>query len=310
VTAKRALEIAAAGGHNLLMVGPPGSGKSMLAACLPGILPPMQSAEILESSMIASLAGKLPGGMLCTARPFRDPHHSASMAAMVGGGKRPMPGEISLAHHGVLFMDELPEFPSHVLEALRQPLETRQVTISRASAHVTYPARFQLIAAMNPCRCGYVSQPAKACSKAPLCAGDYQARLSGPLLDRIDLHVEVPEVPVAEMFTTHSAEASSTVAARVARAREVQRQRFERAGLTATYTNSDVSGERIRAFAEPDPEGQALLLQATDKLGLSMRGLSRVLKTARTIADLAGSAEVHKPHLAEALSYRQLRVGR
>lgn len=307
--AKRALEIAAAGGHNLLMIGPPGSGKSMLAACLPSILPAMSAEEMLETNLIASVAGKLLKGAFCATRPFRDPHHSSSMASMVGGGRRAVPGEISLAHHGVLFMDELPEYPRAVLESLRQPLETGQISIARVEAHVTYPARFQLIAAMNPCRCGYLDDAGRACNKAPRCAGDYQSRLSGPLLDRIDLHVDVPAVDTLSMLTPADAEPSAVVAARVARARAAQRERLARLNLSAR-TNAEVSGEALQTMVPLNAEGRALLEQATRTLQLSMRGLTRVLRVARTIADLEQAAEVSRTHLAEALSYRQQPQGR
>lgn len=308
-TARRALEIAAAGAHNLLMCGPPGAGKSMLASCLPGILPPMQSDEILEYSMIASVAGKLTGGALSRTRPFRDPHHSSSMAAMVGGGKRALPGEISLAHQGVLFLDELPEFQSNVLESLRQPLETGSITVARAAAHVTYPARFQLIAAMNPCRCGYLSDAERACGKAPKCAVDYQGRISGPLLDRMDIAIDVPEVPTLEMLNTPEGEASSVVRERVIVARNRQRQRFEQLGL-AIRTNTELSGDVLTEVATPDMKGQQLLEQATQKFRLSMRGYSRVLRVARTIADIEGAEGVSHTHIGEALSYRQLQYRR
>src|SRR6195952_1827368 len=226
-SAKRALEITAAGGHNLLMIGPPGAGKSMLAQRLPGLLPPLDAREALEISMIQSLAGALEGGTISRTRPFRNPHHSASMAALVGGGLKGKPGEVSLAHLGVLFRDELPEFQRGVLDSLRQPIETGEAVVARANAHVRYPARFQLVAAMNPCRCGYLSEPAQACGRAPKCAADYQARLSGPLLDRIDLHVEVAGVAASDLALPPPAEGSEAVAARVARARDVQRMRYE-----------------------------------------------------------------------------------
>ncbi len=307
--AKRALEIAAAGGHNLLMTGPPGSGKSMLAACLPGILPPMTPEEMLETNLIASVAGKLVKGAFAGTRPFRDPHHSSSMASMVGGGRKAVPGEISLAHHGILFMDELPEYPRGVLESLRQPLETGMISIARVEAHVTYPARFQLIAAMNPCRCGYLDDPGRACSKAPRCAGDYQSRISGPLLDRIDLHVDVPAVDTLSMLTPANAEPSATVAARVLTARQMQQQRFNAMQLPAR-TNAEVSGDALQDMVQLDAESRALLEHATRTLQLSMRGLTRVLRVARTIADLEQSRDVTRTHLAEALSYRQQVLGR
>ncbi len=307
--AKRALEIAAAGGHNLLMIGPPGSGKSMLAACLPRILPPMTPEEMLETNLIASVAGKLLKGNFSGTRPFRDPHHSSSMASMVGGGRKAVPGEISLAHHGVLFMDELPEYPRGVLESLRQPLETGTISIARVEAHVTYPARFQMIAAMNPCKCGYLDDAGRACNKAPRCAGDYQGRISGPLLDRIDLHVDVPAVDTLSMLTPADAEPSAVVAARVLRARGRQHQRFARMGIAAR-TNAEVSGDKLQEMVQLNAEGRTLLEHATKTLQLSMRGLTRVLRIARTIADLEGQADVSRTHLAEALSYRQQPQGR
>ncbi len=307
--ARRALEIAAAGGHNLLMTGPPGSGKSMLAACLPGILPPMTAEEMLESNLIASVAGKLVKGEFASERPFRDPHHSSSMASMVGGGRKAVPGEISLAHHGVLFLDELPEFPRGVLESLRQPLETGTISIARVEMHVTYPARFQLIAAMNPCRCGYLGDAARACSKAPRCGSDYQDRLSGPLLDRIDLHVDVPAVETLAMLTPAAAESSASVRARVAVARTRQQARFAAMGIDAR-TNAEVSGEALQQMVPLDTDAHALIEDATKRLHLSMRGLTRVLRVARTIADLESSTEITRLHLAEALSYRPQAVGK
>lgn len=301
-TAKRALEIAAAGGHNLLFVGPPGAGKSLMAACLPGILPPLEAAEALEVSMVASVAGTLQGGRLTRTRPFRSPHHSASMAALTGGGIKVKPGEVSLAHLGVLFLDELPEFQRAVLDSLRQPLEAGVVSVARASAHVTYPARVQLIAAMNPCRCGHLGDPALACARAPRCAADYQAKVSGPLLDRIDLHVEVQPVTAADLVLPPPAEGSAEVAARVAAARARQTARY--AG-TSVRTNAEADGEPLMAFAAPDEPGRKLLAQAAEAMRLSARGYTRVLRVARTIADLAGSEGVGRIHVAEALSYRR-----
>ena len=301
-TAKRALEIAAAGGHNLLFVGPPGAGKSLMAACLPGILPPLEAAEALEVSMVASVAGTLQGGRLTRTRPFRSPHHSASMAALTGGGIKVKPGEVSLAHLGVLFLDELPEFQRAVLDSLRQPLETGVVSVARASAHVTYPARVQLIAAMNPCRCGHLGDPALACARAPRCAADYQAKVSGPLLDRIDLHVEVQPVTAADLVLPPPAEGSAEVAARVAAARALQTARY--AG-TSVRTNAEADGEPLTAFATPDEAGRKLLAQASEAMRLSARGYTRVLRVARTIADLAGAEGVGRIHVAEALSYRR-----
>jgi len=300
-TAKRALEIAAAGGHNLLMSGPPGAGKSLLAACLPGILPPLEASEALEVSMVASVAGELNGGRMVRRRPFRAPHHSASMPALVGGGLKVRPGEISLAHLGVLFLDELPEFQRAVLDSLRQPLETGNVSVARANTHVTFPARVQLIAAMNPCRCGHLSDPALACSRAPRCAADYQAKVSGPLLDRIDLHVDVQGVSAADLTLPPPAEGSAQVAERVARARTVQSQRYNGQG---PRTNAEADGELLDSVATPDEPGKKLLADAAAAMRLSARGFHRVLRVARTIADLAGAEQVGRIHVAEALSYR------
>ncbi|MCH7935867.1 MAG: YifB family Mg chelatase-like AAA ATPase [Proteobacteria bacterium] len=314
-TAKRAVEIAAAGGHNLLMVGPPGAGKSMLAARLPGLLPPLDASEILEVSMIRSLAGELDDGGLTRNRPFRDPHHSASVPALIGGGRRIRPGEVSLSHLGVLFLDELPEFQRAALEALRQPLETGRATVARANAHVTYPARIQLVAAMNPCRCGYLDNPAQACSKAPKCAQDYQSRISGPLFDRIDLHVDVPAVNPADLDLPPTAESSADIRARVARARETQKARYRKwGGETPVRTNSDADGRLLDDVAKPDDAGRKLLVEAAERLGLSARGFHRVLRVARTLADLDGAApedsRLGRLHIAEALSYRRIQPGK
>ena len=300
--ARRALEIAAAGRHHLLMVGPPGAGKSMLAARLPGILPPLSPAEALETSMIHSLAGLLTGGGISRQAPFRDPHHGASMPAMVGGGRAARPGEISLAHNGVLFLDEFPEFSRQVLETLRQPIETGEVAVARANAHVRYPCRFLLIAAANPCRCGHLSQPARACPRAPGCGADYLGRISGPLMDRFDLRIEVPAVALADLQTGAVGESSATVAARIADARELQARRY--AGHPQLRTNADISGKALEELATPDSEGQDLALRAAERLQLTARGYHRILKTARTIADLDHSPQVRAPHIAEAVSYR------
>jgi magnesium chelatase family protein len=300
-SAKRALEIAAAGGHNLLMIGPPGAGKSMLAQRLPGLLPPLDAREALEISMIQSLAGALEDGAISRTRPFRNPHHSASMAALVGGGLKVKPGEVSLAHLGVLFLDELPEFP--VLDSLRQPMETGEAVVARANAHVRYPARFQLVAAMNPCRCGYLGDPALGCGRAPKCASDYQSRISGPLFDRIDLHVEVAGVSASDLALPKASEGSAEVARRVAAARTIQRERFAEHGVR---TNAEAEGELLDKVATPDAAGAKLLSDAAERMKLSARGYHRVLKVARTIADLAGAETVSKPHIAEALSYRRI----
>lgn len=305
--AKRALEVAAAGGHNILMCGPPGSGKSMLAARLPGLLPPLDPAEALEVTMIHSISGRLQEGKLMRARPFRDPHHSASLPALVGGGLRAQPGEVSLAHLGVLFLDELPEFTRTNLEALRQPLETGHVVVSRANAHVTYPARVQLVAAMNPCRCGYLSDETRACSRAPRCALDYQTKISGPLYDRIDLHIDVPAVAIHDLSFATQGEPSRDVAERVNRARTIQTNRYAcHTGGVKVRSNAEVDGKLLLEAASLDAEGQALLIKAADKLKLTARGYHRVLKVARTLADLEGGENIRKTHIAEAISYRRL----
>lgn len=307
-TAKRALEITASGGHNLLMIGPPGTGKSMLASRLPGILPPLTPPEALELTMIHSLAGQLNEGKLLRTRPFRDPHHSASMPALVGGGLRAKPGEVSLAHHGVLFLDELPEFTRGTLEALRQPLESGKAVVSRANAHFTYPSRIQLIAAMNPCRCGYLSDPTRSCSRAPKCALDYQSKISGPLFDRIDLHVELPEVTAEILTSASTGEASSVVAQRVERAREIQEKRYSTLGVSIRL-NAHVDGELLDEVASSDNAGQELLKKAAETFKLSARGYRRVLRVARTLADMGDSSRVLAEHIAEALSYRRIYFG-
>jgi magnesium chelatase family protein len=297
------LEIAAAGGHHMLMTGPPGSGKSMLAARLPGLLPPLSAGEALDVSMIASVAGELGDGRIGRRRPFRCPHHSASMAAMVGGGRQARPGEVSLAHLGVLFLDELPEFNRQVLDSLRQPLETGETVVARANAHVRYPSRVQLVAAMNPCRCGYLGDPAQACNRAPRCGVDYQARISGPLYDRIDLHIEVPAVSVEDLSLPPPAEDTAAVAHRVAAARNLQQARFE-AASAAVRTNAEAEGELLEAICELEQGGRTLLADAARALRLTARGYHRVLRVARTIADLEGADAVRRPHVAEAVSYR------
>lgn len=300
-TAKRALEVAAAGGHNLLMVGPPGAGKSMLAARLPGLLPPLSPAEMLEISMVQSLAGLLEGGRLTRARPFRAPHHSASMAAMIGGGVRARPGEASLAHHGVLFLDELPEFAAPVLDSLRQPLETGDVLIARANFHVRYPARFQLVAAMNPCRCGHGKASGRACGRGPNCEEVYQSRISGPLLDRMDLTIELPAVTPADLAAPGTGETTAAVAARIAAARDAQTARANgRPCVNAALADADLS--KIAAL---DAEGASLLSRATEALGLSARAYTRILRVARTLADLEGADGVKRRHIAEAVSFRR-----
>jgi magnesium chelatase family protein len=306
-TAKRALEIAAAGGHNLLMSGPPGAGKSMLASRLGGILPPLSSVESLEVSMIASIAGTLNKQQIITQRPYRSPHHSASMAALIGGGRHANPGEITLAHRGVLFLDELPEFHSHTLDALRQPLEMGKAVIARAERHVTYPARFQLIAAMNPCKCGYLSDPSRACSRAPRCAQIYQSKISGPLLDRFDLYLELTAVSPRDLALPPSKEGSKEVAVRVCKARERQKQRFERHNLPY-FINQDIDGEELNTLISLEDKAKETLLKAADLMKLTARGYYRILRVSRTIADLDLSHEenapLHHHHIAEALALR------
>lgn len=301
--AKRAAEIAAAGGHNLLMMGPPGSGKSMIAARIPGILPPMTPQEALEASVVHSVAGLLTGGQLVLTRPFRDPHHSSSSVALTGGGLKAKPGEMSLAHNGILFLDELPEFPRSVLETLRQPLETGYIVVARANAHVQYPARFQLIAAMNPSPCGYLGHPTTPCSSSPKQIQNYRARLSGPLLDRIDLHVDVPAVNIKDLSLPKPKEGTADIAARVHKARQVATQRFAALGIRLAC-NAQAAGDVLTAIATPTPEAQTLLTQAAERFNLSARAYHRALRVARTLADLKGDSQIAKPHIAEALAYR------
>ncbi len=300
--AKRALEIAAAGRHHILMVGTPGSGKSMLAARLPGILPPLTPAEALETSMIHSLSGLLDEGGISRIRPFREPHHTASMAAIVGGGRGAKPGEISLAHNGVLFMDEFPEFPRTVLETLRQPIENGEVVVARANAHVRYPCRFMLVAAANPCKCGYLSDPARACARVPHCGEDYIGRISGPLMDRFDLRIDVPPVAFTDLDLPESGDPSAEVAARVLAARDRQAARFK--DMPGVRVNSDAEGRLLEEIATPDAEGRALLTRVAERFGLSARGYHRVMRVARTIADLDGADGVRGNHVAEAVGYR------
>lgn len=313
-TAKRALEIAAAGGHNMLMVGPPGAGKSMLASRLPGILPKLSPKELLEVSMISSIAGELGDGKLTDRRPFRAPHHSASMASLVGGGLRARPGEVSLAHNGILFLDELPEFVPQVLDSLRQPLEAGETIITRANYRVTYPSRFQLIAAMNPCRCGMAGEPGHACRRGERCVTDYQARISGPFMDRIDLRIEVPAISAADMISMKTSENSAAVAKRVLNARQVQQERLKKIvnsdyvakniKIGNGFNNAGASAPLIELIGAPDKSGASLLKEAAETMKFSARAYHRILKVARTIADLDGAETVGRIHLAEAIAYR------
>jgi magnesium chelatase family protein len=302
-TARRALEIAAAGAHHLLMIGPPGAGKSMLASRLPGLLPDLTPLEALEVSMVHSVAGMLEGGRLFKRPPFREPHHSASQAALTGGGARARPGEVSLAHRGVLFLDELPEFPRAALEALRQPVEAGRTTVARAAAHVTYPARFQMIAAMNPCRCGHFGDAARECGRAPRCAEDYQGRISGPLLDRIDLVVQISPISPMELSRAPLGETSETVAARVAAARAAQILRPRPSGIGCLNSEADIDSFTLA------PDARALAETAAEKLGLSARGFTRLLRVAATIADLARAPVIRRTDVAEALAYRHRAPG-
>jgi magnesium chelatase family protein len=302
---KRALEIAAAGSHNILMVGPPGSGKTMLARRIPTILPPLSLEEALETTKVHSVAGMLDSGApLVVTRPFRAPHHTISDAGLIGGGSTPRPGEVSLAHHGVLFMDELPEFKRNVLEVLRQPLEESEVTIVRANLSLTYPARFMLAAAMNPCPCGFHGDATRPCTCPPPLVQRYLSRLSGPLLDRIDLHVEVPAVRYRELSDRRLGESSACVRARVAAARDRQRERFR--GREAVFANAHMRPRDIREFCRIGEESDAVLRRAINRLGFSARAYHRILKIARTIADLGGAGEIATPHVAEAIQYRSL----
>lgn len=300
--ARRAMEVAAAGRHHFLMVGAPGSGKSMLARRMPGILPKLTPKEALETSMVHSMAGLLLDGGISYDRPFMTPHHTASMAAIVGGGRGAKPGEISLAHHGVLFMDEFPEFPRAVLETLRQPLESGDVVISRVNAHVRYPCKFMLVAAANPCRCGHMAEADRACARVPVCGQEYLGKISGPLMDRFDIRIEVPPVSFEDLGGAPPGEPTAQVADRVARARDLQEARF--ADLPQVSTNADLEGEALDALAEPDAAGRALLDEAAAKFRMSARGYHRVMRVARTIADLEGAEIVSRAHIGEAIAYR------
>lgn len=301
--AKRALEIAAAGGHNILMVGPPGSGKTMLAKRFPTILPNMSFEESLETTLVHSIFGLLSEKPLIVARPFRSPHHTVSDAGLIGGGQVPRPGEVSLAHNGVLFLDELPEFRRNVLEVLRQPLEDGRVTIARASASLTYPSQFMLVAAMNPCPCGYLTDPTRSCSCTPIAIQRYRAKVSGPLLDRIDLHIEVPAVPFRDLTTETQDESSEIIRKRVLAAREVQRARYEKDGIRC---NAQLRPRQIKKHCQIDEPSRRLVEMAMERLGLSARAYNRILKVARSIADLEGREQISAQDISEAVQYRSL----
>ncbi|MCM0081226.1 YifB family Mg chelatase-like AAA ATPase [Geomonas sp. Red32] len=302
--AKRALEVAAAGSHNLLMIGPPGSGKTMLARRIPSILPPMLFEEAIETTKVYSVMGLLERDhALITARPFRSPHHTISDVGLIGGSNTPKPGEVSLSHNGVLFLDELPEFKKHVIEVLRQPMEDGRVTISRALSSVTYPSRIMLVAAMNPCPCGYLGDTIHQCSCTPLMVHRYRSRISGPLLDRIDIHIEVPALKYRDLADRGESETSAAIASRVAASREVQKERFKG---TKVRCNAQMTARMIRKFCEPDAAGNRMLELVTDRLGLSARSFTRILKVARTIADLEGADTVNEQHISEAIQYRSL----
>jgi magnesium chelatase family protein len=302
IFAKRALEISAAGGHNVLMIGPPGSGKSMLAKRLPSILPPLTTEEILENSTIYSIAGMMKDGYLMSERPFRSPHNSASMPAMMGGGRNLKPGEVTLAHNGVLFLDELPQFPTNILDALRQPIEDGKIAVSRISGHVVYPAKFQLIAAMNPCKCGNFGDPASMCNKAPNCAEDYQTKISGPLFDRFDIRVDVIQEDIfAADIIGRDAESSERIASRVMQARQMQEVRYQNVKYKL---NAYVEGTELEKVTQMEPKAQDIIRQAMQKFSLSMRAYTRILRVARTIADLAGQDCVSVTHVAEAINLR------